>query len=183
MKVFCIAAGLAVAMTPLAANASRLTYDKPRMNACHEAAQMGRIDSFAIMGCDLALNYEMLTMEERSATLVNRGILRILAGDIGRARQDFDAALIVNPAQAEAWLGRGIVEWRAGNSGAVIEPIGRALKLQPSRPALAYYVRGLANEAQGDLKAAYADLMMARQLDPKWREPAMQLERYRVVRR
>lgn len=184
MKVFSIAAGLALAIAPLAASHSTsLSVGKPKMNSCYESAEMGRHDGRALMECDLALRHEMLTMDERSATLVNRGILWILANNIGRAKQDFDAALIIDPMQPEAWLGRGIVEWRAGNSQAVFEPLDRAIQLRPRRLAVAYYVRGLANEVQGDLKAAYADLQMARALDPKWREPAMQLQRYRVVRR
>ena len=58
----------------------------------------------------------------------------------------------------------------------------RSLQYGPKRPAVAYLIRGLANEQQGQLKAAYADLQTARQIEPNWAEPAEQLQRYRVVR-
>lgn len=184
MKVLLVTAGLALALSPLAAShATSLSYGKPKMNSCHEAASIGRHDGHAFMHCDQALRAEMLSGNERAATLVNRGILWILDGNLARAKQDFDAALILDPTQPEAWLGKGIVEFRIGNSDAAFQPLDRAIELRPRRPAVAYYVRGLANEEQGRLRAAYADLTMASQLDPNWREPAMQLERYRVVRR
>jgi lipoprotein NlpI len=184
MKVLSIAAGLALAVSPLAvSNATSLSFGKPMMNSCYEAADMGRHDGRAFAHCEEALRAEMLSGDERAATLVNRGILWILDGNLPRAKQDFDAALIIDPAQPEAWLGKGIVEFRIGNGDAAFEPLDRAIQLRPRRPAVAYYVRGLANEEQGRLKAAYADLTTARQLDPNWPEPAMQLARYRVVRR
>ena len=184
MNAFSIAAGLALVASPFAAlHAASLSSDKRFTNACYESAEMGRHDGGAIMQCDFALRQEMLTSEQRAATLVNRGILHILAGNLARAKGDFEAALMIDPMQAEAWLGKGIVEWRAGNNQAVFQPLERAIQLRPRRPAVAYYIRGLANEVQGNLKAAYSDLTTARQLDPKWAEPAMQLRRYRVVRR
>ena len=53
----------------------------------------------------------------------------------------------------------------------------------PERPAVAYLIRGLANEQQGQLHAAYEDLQTARRLEPTWDEPAQQLQRYHVVNR
>lgn len=184
MKVLSVTAGLALAISPFAAlHATSLSYDKSNMNSCYESANMGRHHGGGFSHCDQALRMEMLRSDERAATLVNRGILWILDGDLARAKQDFDAALIIDPSQPEAWLGKGIVEWRVGNSRAAFQPLDRAIQLQPRRPAVAYYVRAMANEEQGDLRSAYADLRRARQLDPSWQEPVTQLQRYRVVRR
>ena len=58
--------------------------------------------------------------------------------------------------------------------------VERALALNTRKPALAYFVRGLANEDRGNVKAAYADLVHARDLAPDWKEPGVELQRYKI---
>jgi tetratricopeptide (TPR) repeat protein len=183
MNVFSVAAGLALIIAPAAAlHAKSVTYNKPNMNTCYEAANSGRHDARSMTACHNALRSEMLTGAESAATLVNRGIMLLRANDVAGAKADFEAALRLDPEQGEAWLGKGIVEWQSGNSQAAFQPLDRAIKLRPRRLAVAYYVRGLANEQQGNLRAAYADLVRAQALDPRWADPASQLQRYRLAR-
>ena len=58
--------------------------------------------------------------------------------------------------------------------------IDEAIAKGTTMPALAHYARGLASERLGDIRAAYADLQRARELDPNWRLPAEQLARFQV---
>ena len=88
-----------------------------------------------------------------------------------------------DPQQPEALLGKAIEQWQDGNGAGAVELATRSLQYGPKRPAVAYLIRGLANEQQGQLRAAYADLQTARQIEPNWAEPGEQLQRYRVVRR
>ena len=101
------------------------------------------------------------------------------ATDAGR---DFDEALAFDPQQPEALLGKAIEQWQQGNGADAVQLATRSLQNGPKRPAVAFLIRGLANEQQGQLKAAYADLQMARQIEPNWATPAEQLQRYKVVR-
>ena len=64
-----------------------------------------------------------------------------------------------------------------------IDLADRSLQLRTQKPALAYYVRGLGHEEEGQAVAAYDDLRRAAELDPKWSEPLEQLKRYHVVQR
>ena len=57
---------------------------------------------------------------------------------------------------------------RQGQSVAAMPLLERALELKTSKPALAYYMRAIAYEDSGNVKAAYDDLIRARDLDPSW---------------
>jgi len=150
---------------------------------CYISAAQHRHDDASIRECTTALDEKSLTAFDRAGTLVNRGILYMLAGNAAYAVHDFDDAIAMDPLQAEAWLDKAVALMNAGNSAAAIDLADRALKLRTQKPALAYYVRGLAYEQQGQLQSAYASLKTAQQLDPNWNEPRDELSRYRIVRR
>ncbi len=46
------------------------------------------------------------------------------------------------------------------------------------RQALAYFARGVAYEQSGDYRSAYADLVKARAMEPRWSLPAEWLAHY-----
>jgi tetratricopeptide (TPR) repeat protein len=181
-----LTAGLAFALIQTSgASATTLsTRGNEFTNACYEAASLGRADGLTISRCTRALVTEATTGgADRAATLVNRGILYMLAGKSASATRDFDEALALNPLESEAWLGKALEAWKAGNDRNALSFANQALALRTHKPAVAYYVRGLANEALGNVRAAYRDLQQARALAPQWAEPTQQLARYRVVRR
>lgn len=182
MKTFAIATALPLVVCASAVTAASITYNKPYSTACYAAASVG--DTIGLSDCTAAITRETTTDgDDRSANLVNRGILLLLSAKPQLAGRDFDDALAINPTQPEAWLGKAIESWHNGDAAQAVAAATRSLQYQPMRPAVAYLVRGLANEKQGQLKAAYADLQMARQLEPRWDEPAQELKRYRVIRR
>ena len=179
--LLCSAAALT--LLPAAATATTLSSNRPFINACYSWAEVQRGDSRAMADCNRALSQEAATLNERAATLVNRGIIRMVAKDSTGAIRDFDAALSLDPGQAEAWLGKAIETWKAGDSRTAIGFADRALALGPRKPAVAYWVRGLSNEQLGNVRQAYYDLRRARALAPSWSVPAEELQRYRVVSR
>lgn len=182
MKTILFATGLSAVIAVSPATAMSLSYNLPNTTACYAAASSG--DTTGLSRCTAALLHETTTIgEDRSANLVNRGILLLLADRAPLAGRDFDEALAIDPAQPEAWLGKAIESWQKGDSADAVSQATRAIQYRPMRPAVAYLVRGLANEKQGQIKAAYADLQMARQLEPGWQEPALELTRYKVVQR
>ena len=183
MKTIIVATGLSLAVLgTVPTSAASLSYNKPLTNACYEAAAIKKSPQ-GIAQCNAAIAMEATTDgSERTASLVNRGILYLLADNTANAGRDFDEALAYDPQQPEALLGKAIEQWQQGNGAQAVEMATRSLQYGPKRPAVAYLIRGLANEQQGQLKAAYADLLMARQIEPRWAEPVEQLQRYRVVR-
>ncbi len=180
MKALLVALGAGAAMLALTpAQSAVVTLGNSLARTCFEAAEARVRNPASLDNCDRALN-DSLIGEDRVATLVNRGILHLLVNNYDRARRDFDDALALDPSQPEAWLNKAILGVRQNNTAGAVPMVDRALALKTSKPALAYYVRGIAHEDAGNLPAAYADLVQARKLAPGWKDPVEQLQRFRV---
>lgn len=164
------------------ASASVQTIGGTLAKSCFEAAEAKLATANALSDCDRAMAEEALTWENRVATFVNRGIVRLFRNDLVNAERDFDSALAMNPNQAEAWLNKGVVRYRLGDSRGASAMFSRAIELKVPDQALAYYARGIAHEDQGKVSAAYADLRQAQALRPDWELPGIELRRYQVRR-
>jgi Tfp pilus assembly protein PilF len=171
---------VAAAIVAVPAAASVQTLGGGYAKSCYTAAESHFATKQGIDDCNLALAEEGLLAQVRVATYVNRGILFLRGVDVARADADFDAALKIDPNQAEAWLNKAIVRARFGKSTDALPHVTRALQAGTRKPALAYFVRAMAYEDSGNLRAAYADLQRAHQLDPKWSEPTIELKRFKV---
>ena len=178
--VACIAA-CAVA-TPAAASVIVLGNSDARM--CYEAADSPMMPAARdVRRCDEALLREALSSYEVVATHVNRGILRLRRGLIDAAIADFDHAITLDPNQPEAYLNKGAALLRRNNAAEAMTLFTGALDRNTSRPAIAHYGRAIANENLGNLNAAYRDYTAASQMAPDWREPRLELTRFRVISR
>ena len=184
MRTLSIAMGMTLCALSASPSAGSVLVVQDGLAAtCFMSASSKRNNWTAIEECSSALDHELMTQDDRVATLVNRGTLRMRAGDLQNAARDFDRALAMDPMEPETWLAKSISALESGNGSLALRSSNRALDLQTRRPAIAYYVRGLAREMTGDVEGAYADLVRARDLNPQWSDPAHQLTRYKVVRR
>lgn len=156
--------------------------DQSLANDCFNYAEARESGRHALEVCSRALEMEPLDIQDQAATYVNRGIIHMLRHDFRGAEADFDLAIAMDPAQADGWLNKGFLRLRTGDGNAALPLLERALRLRPRRLALAYFARGMAHEQTGNLRAAYADLDRARELEPGWSVPARELARYQVVR-
>ena len=179
MKAVCL--GLALIAFAVPAAASTLV-GTSRARVCFDAAAARNTGRDAMRMCDLALNEEALATRDRVATLVNRGILHMHAKRTDTALADFDAAIGLDPASAEAWVNKGIALLRVGRDGEAAEVITKGLDLGPANPAVAYYSRAFAFEGIGRVRDAYEDFGRAAALAPEWPSPGEQLSRFRTVR-
>ena len=173
----------AVAVTAASASSSQasvLTIGGNFATSCYQSAKIHDARQRSIEDCDRALTEEALTTQDRVATFVNRGILHLRRINLAAATSDFDSALRLNPRHPEAWLNKAVLQVRHGRSAEALPLVTKALEFQTSKPALAYFVRAMVYEDSGNIAAAYRDLQRARDLDPKWDEPAIELRRYRV---
>lgn len=147
--------------------------------ACYEAAEFDRAPQPSLQLCNQAFE-EAMSLHDRTATFVNRGIVYMRMGALDRAISDYDAALQLKPDLAEAYVNKGIALLHQGDDKGAVAALDRALTLEPSRPEIAYYTRGIAHELLGDVRAAYQDYSRAAELKPEWSEPKEQLSRFTV---
>lgn len=176
-------AALSLGLPTASAQAGIITIaDNSMAGDCYGFAERRDSRPEALAICSRALTMEPLDIENRAATLVNRGVIRMIHKDYSGAESDFDAAISLDPSSADAWLNKGFLRLRTGDGSAALPFLERAMQLQARRPALAYFARGIAYEQSGNFRAAYADLNRARDLEPGWTMPAEALSRYQVVR-
>lgn len=149
-------------------------------SSCYQASLSYKVTPLALADCTRALDGEPLSFDDRVATFVNRGIVRMNLSDHAGADRDFDTALTMDQNEPEAWLNKGLLKLRQNQPEAAMPLIERAMQARTIRPALALYARGIANEQLGHIRQAYADLVRARELAPSWSLPAAQLRRYSI---
>jgi tetratricopeptide (TPR) repeat protein len=130
--------------------------------------------------CTRSLSQESLQPRDMAATYVNRGILFMLLNNRRAAEADFDHSLAIDPSVTDATLNKAFLRLKENRPREALALLDSSLKAGVRRPALAYFARGLANEDLGDLSAAYADYVRARELEPAWNLPGQYLARYEV---
>ena len=171
----------AAAASPLAARTT-INVNGSAAATCFRAAAAHARSGAAIAQCSDTLNAVRIDRDERVATLVNRGLVLMFANRPREALADFDAALALDPTQPEAYLNKALLALRTGQAGQALILADRALALRTTKPAVAYYIRGLAAEERGDVRAAFVSLRRAAAIEPGWSAPRTELLRYRVSR-
>ena len=163
-----------------AASAYTFTVGGTRATACYNAATNGLATDEALRTCDGALAEDALSAHDRASTYVNRGALYIGRGTSERAMQDFDAALAIEPDNADAHANRGVALLNLQNFQEAIAELNRGISGQPTRPERAYFARARAHEETGDIRGAYNDYRAATQLAPSWEPARLELARFTV---
>jgi len=142
---------------------------------CRALAGLGRFDE-AIRSCSDALQ-----PYAKHIFYVDRGEVYLLAGQYGRAIEDFDAALKIDPSMAFAKLGRGKVMFAKQDYAAALEEFDQANRMMETSSgqswSLALSKRGLANEALGRRQAAIIDFQKALAEQPELEESKQGLTR------
>ena len=179
MKISSLAL-LAVVIIPASASAAIIAVGNGLAEGCYLAAEARNATPSSIETCNRALNEEALSPRDRVATHVNRGVLHLNRANLRAANADFDAALAMDPNEPEAWLNKAIGHAKFGRSSDALPLAEKALSLNTRRPALAYFVRAMALEDSGNIVGAYRDLRRAQALEPKWKEPEIELRRFQV---
>jgi tetratricopeptide (TPR) repeat protein len=167
-----------------AAQAATLTYGDSTTVTCARAAQAQAVSApsqrAALNACNAALK-DKIRAEDRTATLVNRGILLSAAGNTDAAIADFNAALDRNPALGDAYISRGGAQMRAGRFVEARADFDRALAMGTDKAVIATFNRGMANEKLGDLAAAYRDYRQAQTIAPDFAPARAELARFQVT--
>jgi tetratricopeptide (TPR) repeat protein len=187
MKLYFAAAAIALfAAAPCFAQ-SVMETGKPVREDCFRAghaaqslAQRGLRNGIASCNAALAGN---LGQYDRAATLVNRGILQAAAHNDDAAVADFNAALSRDANLSPAYMNRGLVMLRAARYDEARADFTRAIDLGTADLHVAYFNRGEAQEAAGNLLAAYHDYRKAQELAPDFQPASQELARFQVTQR
>ncbi len=150
---------------------------------CLEAAQSTVVTREDEAVCARAVADPRLTRTDRTASLVNYGIVLRKRGQSAQALSAYDRAAELSPDLAEIYLNRSAAQAELGNDRAALSDINRALELGPQLAHVAHFNRALILERRGDAEAAYADLLEALRLHPDYAPARQALERYQVSAR
>lgn len=177
------AAGLTALVIPQSNAAVTVLGNNSLAQSCYHAADVGGDPKTGIDTCTTALETQPLAVKDRAATLVNRGIMRAELADTHGALADYDQGITINPAQGEAYVDRGATLIALKRWSDALADISKGISLGAKRPYIAYYDRAIADEALGDIRAAYEDYKKAAELEPGFTLATEQLSRFHVVRK
>lgn len=113
-----------------------------------------------------ALERSLVLSPKNAEAISLRGFLKAARGDWREATADFDAAIALDGALGNAWLGRGLCRIRMGEREAGRLDLQTAAILEPQRAILRSYL-GKAFANAGDETRAGNELRLARELDPQ----------------
>ena len=130
--------------------------------------------------CTRALREQAMTRQNRAATYVNRGVLRMREGRFDKALQDYEDALNLQPDMGAAYLNQGAAHIYRRDFELALASLNRAIELDSPDLFAAYYNRGIAREHTGDVAGAYDDFVTALELNPGWSLAERQLARFTV---
>jgi len=157
---------------------ARTLIGTPAAQACSAYVAAGDTSDDALAACDGAMRGERLGRQLMLATRINRGALHLRRQNGQAALADFDAAIEMDRRNAEAHLNRGAALIMLRQPGPAVAAITEALGLGVREPHKAYFNRGAAREALGDLRGAYEDYSTALEIQPDWGPANEELARF-----
>jgi tetratricopeptide (TPR) repeat protein len=185
MKIYFAAAAVALLAAAPSQAASVMTGGQTVQEDCFRATRAPLSERQLRLGlaaCDAALTGDMSQLA-RAGTLVNRGILEAAAGRDAAAIADFDAGLTRDPGMTAGYMNRGVALLKAQRYSEARADFGRAIDLGAPDLHVAYFNRGEAEEASGNLVAAYHDYRKAQELAPDFKPAGLELARFQVTER
>jgi tetratricopeptide (TPR) repeat protein len=131
----------------------------------------------SLEACDYALEHGDMSLRDRAATYVNRGIIKAALEDYKEAIADYEIAIKMKPEFAETYINRGNVFYMGHAYGRAIEDYSKAVELNLNKLHIAHLNRGMAYERIGDRANAESDYRRALELYPDWSLAREKLDR------
>ncbi|MEQ9447665.1 MAG: tetratricopeptide repeat protein [Rhodospirillaceae bacterium] len=148
---------------------------------CFDEAKDGKyINRIAEETCSRALLEEAMSRDNRAATYVNRGVIRMREGEYEQALEDYSRAVELVPDLGAAYLNEGAAHIYRKDFDSALQPLNKAIELDSTDIFAAYYNRAIARENTGDVAGAYYDFQKALELKPGWDLAQRQLNRFTV---
>jgi tetratricopeptide (TPR) repeat protein len=148
---------------------------------CFDFAENGGDLHEGLVRCSFALD-TTLSVSDRAATFVNRGVIHLGLHENDEAIKDIDAGIALDPILGDGYVDRGAALMSLGRNDEALKDLDKGIALGSHRPYVAYYDRGVVYEHNGDIGAAYHDYKKALELEPNFALAAGELKRFRVVK-
>lgn len=127
--------------------------------------------------CNRALDFSQLSRKNRTAVLINRGIIRVANEEYQKGFKDYERALNLSPDIPETYVNLGNIYFLGEKLDKAVEFYTKALDLEISQNHIAYMNRGMALEKIGKLSEAESDYRRAIELMPEWGLPQEKLQK------
>ena len=152
-------------------------------HSCFEFAEFGGNPTDGIATCTFALEQTTLSVKDRAATYINRGILLARDDQTQNALADYNRGLTMDADLGEGYVDRGAIMIVMRRYDDAVADFDKGISLGANRLQIAYYDRAIADEALGNIRAAYEDYKKAAEIQPDFALATQQLARFRVVRK
>jgi tetratricopeptide (TPR) repeat protein len=181
MRVLASLFGAASLVLSISAAQSAVTVLGPGpAQECFDFAENGGDLHEGLVRCSFALN-TALSVNDRAATYVNRGVLHLSLHESQEAIQDINAGIGINPLLGDGYVDRGAALMSLGRYDEALGDLNKGIELGSHSPQKAYYDRAIIDERNGDIGAAYRDYKKALEIEPNFALAAGELKRFRVV--
>lgn len=127
--------------------------------------------------CNKAIMQGRLNRRDLVATYINRGIINVHAGDVGRAERDYLTALDMSDRTPETFLNLGNLQYMMTNYHRAIADYDHAESLGFRQSHILHLNRGMALYRLGSLDEAEAEYLKALEIRPGWIRALDQIER------
>ena len=135
-----------------------------------------------IGACDLAIKREALSRRDLAATYDNRGVMLDQLGHIGRASDDFNMAIRIQPDLGDPYVNLGVMLIKEKKYEEALGQINKGMDLGMGFPHLGYYNRAIAEQMLGRYKEAYYDYKKSVELEPSFAAAEERLKDFTVTR-
>lgn len=162
-----VSAIVAISLAP-GSQAAETVINEGAAHSCYTDASFGTASNESIKTCTAALDSSDLSVEDRAATLINRGIIKEKLADLQGALDDYNQGVSLRPDLADAYLNRGAVLIKMSRFSEANADLDKAVALASLNLHVIFYNRGQAREHVGDLTGACADYKLALSLQPNY---------------
>jgi len=150
------------------------------MNAEMAARNLPGVGRSLLEACDYTLEFSnRLTLEDRAATLANRGIVHAAISNFDEAMADYNAAIAMRPSAPEFYINRGNSYFMMRDYTRALNDYEESLKLGLKQLHFAHYNMGMTFERLGNDPVAEREYLLALEYEPGW---FMASDRLQIVR-
>jgi Tfp pilus assembly protein PilF len=160
------------------ASAMTIVGSDANVRQCTALFGAGNTGDEAVNACTRALHYPRLSHDNAVQINMAIGVMHLRRHEGEAAVPAFDAVLALEPRNAEAHLNRGAAMVMLHQPGPAVAEMTQALSLGVREPEKAYFNRGAAREALGDVRGAYDDYSTALQIRPQWAPADQEIARF-----